>query len=320
MAINFKPNISNYLKRTNVKRFIIFFVISFVFLLISKFSNDYKQIIILKPNLENLDNEIILKDTINKSIEVRVEAKGFSLVPFIFDNKKTLKIDTQKNVQVSDSVFVFDISENMQLIDELLGSSYKILSVQPQSLTIPYEKLASKSLSIAFNKNVKFASGFDVRGNFELNIDSVKAVGALSDLKKIDSIETDTLILTNVNGNVNEMLGLDLSAYKDINIFPKKVKVTANVSRFTEGKVEVPISIINKPPGITINYFPKTVTVTYYVTLEDYKTIDPTNFIVECDFAKVKENQTFLIPEITKQSKSVKRVNIKQKRIDFIKL
>jgi len=190
MAINFKPNISNYLKRTNVKRFIIFFVISFVFLLISKFSNDYKQIIILKPNLENLDNEIILKDTINKSIEVRVEAKGFSLVPFIFDNKKTLKIDTQKNVQVSDSVFVFDISENMQLIDELLGSSYKILSVQPQSLTIPYEKLASKSLSIAFNKNVKFASGFDVRGNFELNIDSVKAVGALSDLKKIDNIYT----------------------------------------------------------------------------------------------------------------------------------
>lgn len=231
-----------------------------------------------------------------------------------------MEIDTQKNVKVADSVFTFEVGENRILIEELLGNSYKILSIKPQTISIPYEKLASKSVPIAFKKRVKYASGFDINGNFKLGIDSVKAVGALSDLKKIDSIATDTLQLADVKEDINEVLELNLSAYKEVDIFPKTVKVTAKINRFTEGKVEVPISVINQPSGITINYFPKTVTVTYYVTLEDYKTIDPSNFIVECDFAKVKENQTFLIPEVTKQPKSVKRVNIKQKRIDFIKL
>ena len=63
MATKFKLNISNYLKRTNVKRFIVFFIIAFVFLMFSKFSNDYKQTIILKPSIAlTVDDEIILND------------------------------------------------------------------------------------------------------------------------------------------------------------------------------------------------------------------------------------------------------------------
>lgn len=320
MATKFKLNISNYLKRTNVKRFIVFFIIAFVFLLFSKFSNDYKQVIILKPSIANLDDEIILDDTHSKTIEVKVEGKGFTLVPFIFDNIRVLNIDTEKHLKATDSVFIFDVGENRAMIDDLLGNSYKILSIKPQTITIPYEKQTSKIVPLTFNKKIQYVSGFDINGNFELGMDSVKAVGPLSELKKIKSIATDTLKLTGVKKDINETLDINLSAYKEVDIFPKKVNVTASVSRFTEGKVEVPISVINKPSEITINYFPKTVTVTYYVTLEDYKTIDSSNFIVECDFANVKENQTFLIPEITKQPKSVKRVNIKQKRIDFIKL
>ena len=35
---------------------------------------------------------------------------------------------------------------------------------------------------------------------------------------------------------------LDISDYKEVDIFPKKLHVTGKCSRFTEGKVEVPIS------------------------------------------------------------------------------
>ena len=132
MALKYKPDISNYFKRSNVKRFIIFFVISFLFLLFSKFSNDYSQIIILKPKLENLDDEVILKNIDTKSIEVRVEGKGFTLVPFIFDNIKTLEIDTKKNIKVADSAVSVEPSSTITI--SKLSSPLKFRKLSKSSL------------------------------------------------------------------------------------------------------------------------------------------------------------------------------------------
>ena len=70
-----KKKISNYLRKKDVKRFSIFFVLAFLFLIFSKLSNDYKQNIALKVELFNLDEEIVVEyDSLNKIIAF-VEAK-----------------------------------------------------------------------------------------------------------------------------------------------------------------------------------------------------------------------------------------------------
>ena len=89
---------------------------------------------------------------------------------------------------------------------------------------------------------------------------------------------------------------------------------------FTEGTIEVPVTMTNRPEDITINYFPKTVTILYYVDLDSFGLIKANDFIVECNYEDINEEQTYLIPKIVKSPELIKRVNIKQKRIDFIKL
>ena len=60
--------------------------------------------------------------------------------------------------------------------------------------------------------------------------------------------------------------------------------------------------------------------VSYYVDLERYDSISSKDFVVECNFKDIKDVQTFFVPKVTKKPDFVKRVHIKQKRIDFIKL
>jgi len=320
--MNSKKNIKilDHLKKKSVKRFSLFFVIAFVFLIFSKLSNDYKQTIKLKVNLTSIENEILLTNDSANHIIAYVEAKGFSLLPLVFNNSKNIVLNAKKDVTLKSNHFMFDVQKHKYLLEDQLGSSYKLLSVMPDTLLITYSKSASKRVPVVLKQSINYVVGYDLKDDFNFNIDSVKIVGSSSKINKINSISTEDLILKNVQRDIKKRVNLDISDFENIEVFPKTIIVTGEVARFTEGIVEVPISITNKPKSITINYFPKTVSVSYYVDLENYNAIKVSDFNVECDYADIYKQQTYLVPKVVKKPDFVKHINIKQKRIDFIKL
>lgn len=313
-----KSNILDFLKKRNINRFSIFFGIAFIFLIFSKLSSDYNQLIKLKLKFTDLEEEIIIKDDTSNTIDVVLEAKGFALVPYIFKNSKTITLNANEDVIVKQNELIFEVQKNSFLLEEQLGASYKIRSLKPEVLHIRYSKRASKYVPINLKTNIDYATGFDIKGDFIISVDSVKVVGTIDRIKSINSIITNELKLANVNTDIKETL--NLVEIEEVEVFPKSITVEADVKRFTEGKIEVPLTIINKPENVTINYFPKKVTLSYYVDLESFNSITPSDFIVECDFNQISDNQTYFVPVVTKMPESIKRINIKQKRIDFIKL
>ncbi|MFC0604519.1 CdaR family protein [Winogradskyella pulchriflava] len=313
-----KLNITEYLKRRNVKRFSLFMVIAFVFLIFSKLSNDYKQNIKLNIAIANTEDEIMLHHDSLNNIEVYIEAKGFALVPFIFKTSKTIVLDAKTDVITRPKHYIFDVQKHRFLIEGQLGSSYKVLSVLPDTLFLPYSKRALKYVPVVLKTDVNFASGYDIFNDYTLSIDSVKVVGSSEIVNEIQSVETNTLRLQEVNTDIDKNLSINVP--QGIEVYPNNVNVKAEVKRFTEGKTEVPITIKNKPANIVLNYFPKTVTVSYYVDLDNYNKIETSDFRVECDYEAIENNQSYFVPKIAAQPEFVKRVGMKQKRIDFIKL
>ncbi|MDN3494005.1 YbbR-like domain-containing protein [Winogradskyella bathintestinalis] len=320
MTTKKKFNIRDYFKNRSVKQFSLFFMIAFVFLIISKLSNDYKQTIKLKVNLINVENEILIENDSANFIYAYVEAKGFSLLPLIFQNYKELVVDSKTDVSKKSDYFKFDVQKHKFLIENQLSNAYNLISVLPDTLLIAYATRASKLVPVSLKKEVNYAVGYDLKENFTFNIDSVKIVGATSEVNKIDSVVTEALIMNDVKNDILNTVKLDISSFENIEVFPKEVKVSGKVARFTEGIVEVPITISNQPQDIIINYFPKTVNVAYYVDLEYYNAIKASDFKVACDYADLVAQQTYLVPKVIKKPDFVKHVNIKQKRIEFIKL
>lgn len=320
MNSNNNLSILDHLKKKSVKRFSLFFIAAFVLLIISKLSNDYKQTINLKIKLVDFEDEIVFKNDSSNYINAYVEAKGFSFVPFVFSNYKDLIVNAKTDVAKKTNHFIFDVQKNRYIIEDQLGKSFKLLSVKPDTLFVAYSKRASKKVPIVLNQSINYAVGYDLKSDFKFNIDSVKIVGSANLVNEIASISTKELILNEVNTNITQKLELDISAYKDIEIFPKSVTVSGEVSRFTEGTIEVPFTIINQPRNVNLNYFPKAVTISYYVDLENYNAVKASNFVVECDFNDIRTNQTYLVPKVVKKPEFIKHISIKQKRIDFIKL
>ena len=320
MYSNKKINILGHLKKRRVKQFLIFFLIAFIFLIFSKLSNDYKQTIKLKVSLANTEEEIVLDNYSTNFIDAYVEAKVFSLVPFIFKNSTDIILDAKTDVISNYNQFIFDVQKHKFLIEGQLGKSYKILSLQPDTLFLNYSKSASKYVPINLNSAIEYAIGYDLKGNFSFNVDSVKVVGPSSVVENIKSLSTEKLELKNVQKDISEKIGFSIKDYSNVEVFPKAISVSGKVTRFTEGTIQIPITISNKPNNIEINFFPKTVTVVYYVDLDEFNSIKAKDFMVECDYSEVLDNQTYLVPKVVKKPEHVKRSSIKQKRIDFIKL
>lgn len=318
MSLQKRSHILDFIKKHNINRFSIFFGIAFIFLIFSKLSSDYNQAIKLKIHFSDLAEEIIIKKDTSITIDAVVEAKGFSLVPYIFNNSKTITLNANEDVIINEKEFIFKVQENSFLIEEQLGSSYKVRSLKPEVLSIPYSKRASKYVPIELKANINYTTGFDIKGNFSLSNDSVKIVGPYEKLANISAVSTSELKLNNVNTDINT--NINISEINGVEIFPESINVKAEVKRFTEGKIEVPLIIINKPKDVLINYFPKTVTLSYYVDLESFNEIKASDFLVECDYNEINENQTYFVPRVTTMPKFVKRISIKQKRIDFIRL
>ena len=313
-------NILGYFKKRSVQQFLFFVAVAFVFLIFSKLSNDYKQTITLKVKLKNIEDEIVLENDSTKTINAYIEAKGFALIPYMFKSSTTIILDAKTDVLSQDNKFIFDVKKHQFLIEGQLGKSYDILSLSPDELVLPYSTRASKMVPVTLTTDIDYAVGYDLKDDFKLSIDSIKVVGPASEVEKIKTLNTEKLTLSTVNKDISEEVKINSEAYGNIDVFPKSIKVEGAVTRFTEGTIQIPITITNKPKDVEINYFPKEVTIVYYVDLEQFKFIKAADFIVECDYSEIVGEQTYFVPKVINKPEYVKRISIKQKRIDFIKL
>ncbi|HKK12554.1 MAG TPA: CdaR family protein, partial [Flavobacteriaceae bacterium] len=230
-----------------------------------------------------------------------------------------IKVDFNKDVYVKDNNFVWIASKFKHKISAQLGNAAEVISLEHDTVKFPFETLSVKKVPVVLNSKVVFKPGYDVLGHFTIQPDSIDVIGSANELSQINKAETETLQLKDVTDTINEVLLLKKLEDNKLKFSQNSVKVTAKVEKFTEGMLSVPVTIINKPIDVSINYFPKTVDVSYYVSLSNYKNIKPLDFKVECDFSEIKNaNKTFFTPKLVKVPELVKNARLKQNKVEFI--
>jgi hypothetical protein len=314
-----KTKLTKSIKNKKLNVFILFFLMAFAFLIISKLSKTYTETVSFKINFNNLPENRVISDKDKYKIDVTLKTIGFKLIPFLFNDKKLI-IDFNKDVTESNSSYLWVSNQNTSKIEQQLTNSIDIISIQPDTLKFNFQKLATKKVPIVLNSNITFATGYNTQEKVKLSPDSISIIGSELSLKSISKIDTKKTEFIDVKSDINtELLLLLPENDKSVKLSTNKVKLNAKVEKFTEGSLELPVSVINLPEEITINYFPKTVTVTYNVSLANYKNIKPLDFKVECDFNEViGSNNTFFTPKLVKQPVNIKSAKIKQNKIEFI--
>lgn len=311
-----KADILASFKNKKINVFVLFLFFAFVILMFTKLSKEYTNTIAFDVEKLNIPQEnIILNDS--TEINITLKTHGFKWLNYYFSKPK-IKIDFSKDVNKMNDVFVWNKSK-AYLNNTQFDKQVEILNISPDPITFRYGVNMVKKVPIVFNTEINFSHGFNMTGSVTSEPDSVTVIGPNILVSKINKLELEEVILNDINTDIDKTVKLKLPKNtSDLKFSTKQVILKAQVEKFTEGTLKIPLSIINAPKNATIKYFPKMVNVSYYVSLSNFNTVTAKDFKVVCDFNKTNESQSFLIPELVKTPELIKNAKIGQKRIEFI--
>ena len=302
-------------KRPNV--FVLFLFLSFLISLLVKLSNTYTQTLNFELSPKNLkSNELIISETPN-FVNITISGRGFQLLKY-YINKPIIEVDFSQLIKNSNR-YIWTESRQLDKIINYFDSEIVVKSINPDTIVFPFDSQFTKKLPINILVKSNFAIGFDLIDKFQSSPDSITIIGPESILKTLRSISTKQIELNEINSSVDMSVELNIpSEIKQLNFSHESVSIFAEVDKFTEGMVNVPVTIVNLPEQLDISFFPKEMSVVFYSSLEAYNTIDQTDFTVECDFNLLTADNNYLNPVLVNKPLSVKTAQLKITQLEFI--
>jgi len=313
-----KSKIGSLIKSRKINVFLLFFVLSFIILILSKLSKTQTKTVTFNIEKTNLAEDHVIIGDSNTKLNITLKGLGFKLLPYYLKKPK-IAIDFKKNIHRNDSVYVWSKNNNYTSLNLQIGNQINIININPDTLLFKYDKNLVRKIPINIDVDVAFSPGYDIKESYKITPDSIKVIGPKSLVSNIEFITTEKVSLSDVKSNISETINLKLpDSISDIKFSTSKARLSAIVEKFTEGKLSIPVTVKNVPDNTTLKYFPKKVLVSYYTSLSDFKSITTNDFVVECDYNTVNAEQTFLIPEIVEKPNTVKSTRISQNRVEFI--
>lgn len=318
MIKSLKSNIITSIKNKKINIFLLFFLLAFIILIFTKLSKEYTNTIAFSIDKTNVPQEYVILNNSDSILNITLQTHGFKWLEYYLSKPK-VTIDFIKDVNKNDSSFIWKKSIAYLNSTDEFGAQVNLVNISPERLVFKFDVNLVKKTPVYLNSNIKFSPGFDVSDAYNIEPDSVLVIGPKVVASKIDSIGTQMVNLTEVKSDINQEVMLKLPEGSNELIFSSpSVTLNAKVEKFTEGSLKIPVLIKNVPDSITIKHFPKFVNVIYYTSLKNFNDITAKDFKVECDYSKLENEQSFLIPELTKAPKFVKNVKINQQHIEFI--
>ena len=298
-----------------LNNFIIFLVISFLFSAIVKLTKVYTKTVTYKINLTEIaDDKIVTKQSAD-SISLTVSSFGFDFIKHYLSNQ-SINIPSGNSIDNSKS-FILTNSNTYTNIVDFIKPEFNLISINFDSLFFNYDRLKSKKVPVILNSNISFSPGYDYFKSYKLSKDSVLVVGPELILNLISFINTYDLALTDLKLSLTEPVKLNLLETNNLKYSDETVDVFIDVEKSTEAVLNIPVSIVNIPNDIKINYYPKNIKVSFSVSLENYQIYSSKDFEIICDFNQFHENGK-LIPTIIKKPNYIKNLRLMNENVQYV--
>ena len=308
---NDKLNIFNYKTFNN---FFIFLLISILFSTIVKLTKVHTKSISYKINLVDIpDNKIISNQSVD-SIKLTVSSFGLDFIKYYLSNQ-VINISSKDILDNSQS-YVITQSNSYSQIDNFITPKFELISINFDSLFFDYDRLRTKNVPVVLNSSINFSQGFDYFENFTLTPDSISVIGPELVLESINAVTTKELILDNLKSSINQNLLLDIQN-TNLKYSNKSVKLLIDVEKSTESILDIPISIINIPKDIKLNYYPKMIKISFTVSLDNYQNYSSKDFKIICDFNQISLDGK-LTPKVINQPNLIKNLRLINNEIQYV--
>ncbi len=296
--------------------FLFFVLLALVYSMLSKITSNYTKTIVFAVKPVDIPSDQVVLDQSIDSIRLELNGYGYNLAKYYID-QPIVEISLNDLDKVK-SKYQWTKQRNFSDLQEKFNESVSLISTSVNQIDFIIEQYESKNVPVELQLELNYKSGFDSFQEYKLSKDSITVTGPNSLIDTINVIETQKLVLNQIDSDINSAIWLKPSENQNVIYSEESIGFQLKVEKFTEESIKVPITIVNIDDNIKINYYPKVVSVLYRVSIKDYKAVNPMDFRVECDLNTINKDNSVLISSITKKPSNVKKSRIENNQIQYV--
>lgn len=305
------------------QRVVIFFfclLISSFFWLLSALSKDYNDRLYIPLEYEGPSGSFVLTQDPPDKIMVEVRAPGFDLIGEQWSlNRNPLKIDLNraKEAYTNNLYYIPTVELRTRLI-RALGANLNLRYISPDTLYFKTEIRFRKKVPVAFQYQIDFASGYNLRAEPQLDPDSVWVSGPASFVDTIRKVRAQDLVKEQLKDSLTIEQELIPFENSGVNIDPKRVKILLPVEKFTEKELTLELKQLNRLNDKELRTFPDEVKVSFLVPLSKYEYLDTSVVKAEVELTEADLEKRKLDIELKGLPPFAKLLKMETEEVEFI--
>lgn len=268
--------------------FLAFLVLAGVFWFVQSLDKQRETALRIPVDYMGIPEDIEIESRLPKQIVIKVRDEGLALMQYNKHNTVPLALDMNR-VYFGKGEFVITADQLKNRLSRYVLPSTAVLSINPDTIYVKYHRLSSKVLPIKVKSNLSFAPQYILSRDIQVNPASVKVFGPQNILDTLKVINTEMIELRSLSDTVQ--VKAKLESNKSVKYAFDDVTLDVFVEMFTEGKKQLPVTIINDPGNMHIRIFPPTVNVSYNVGLSNFNKVKENDIQLVFDYSEAKETK-----------------------------
>jgi len=287
---------NDLLRSKKLNTYILFFFISLAFWFLTMLSKTHETTFRVPLKYINTPEDLMEVNKPESFVNVRVKASGISIITYHMFNYKSLilnyNIANSQPIDNGKNLFWIMNSKRKEIVD-VLGTSIEIMNVNPSRVVVPFVKKNKKEVPVLLNLDISLKQAFWLANDVKLLPNSVVLYGSQHLLDSVDNIETDILILNDLDEDQTQEVNIIIP--NGLRCKTKSVLVEINIEPFIEEVLINQVEIRNLIKGYSMKLFPRDVSVTVRLPKNKYQLLE-TNFIkLYVDASEIEEQQILQI-------------------------
>ena len=267
--------------------FLFFLLLSSVSWLILTLNETYEQEVKIPVHIVNIPKNVVLTSTDVDTLKATVRDKGWVLFSYLYgDIQPELKLN-YKNYDRGNGGGIASSSEIKRLLEQVLESSSKVISIKPERLEFFYNNGERKRVPVRWTGRVIPEQLYFI-SEVKYSPDSVDVY---SSREKLDSLRYITSEHLNYVGFHDTLtITCRLAHDADVKVVPDHISISFLTDVLTEESISVPIQCINIPKGKVLRTFPAKIKVNFVAGASQIRTLHKEDFTVIADYAEIIDN------------------------------
>ncbi len=319
------PDSSNKHENRNTERkrdhlaFFICILLATGFWFFIKLSDNYSVSYQMKVKFTHVPMGKLVTAIKDSSLTVRFKSNGYNLLDLMLHRKlDSLDVNLLRNNirKEARNNYVINTSNLRESVAQSLDVNDREIEFGKPELRFTMEHLHKKRIKLSARLDLSFKSQFRLYGS-KLIPDYITVYGPRQILDTLKTLKTSIVRLEKLESNQKIQVNIQNPYPEILRLNPSKVIVRLDVERYTERKIQIPVSVSDIHPEIRT--FPTTVSVSFNVFIRDYEKIHAKQFKIIPNIKNINlRNVKTLRLEVVSSPKDVSNVRINPPDVEFI--